>query len=175
MCGEKINAINAVSGDTGSPPRVRGKAPLSPFFPGDPGITPACVGKSSSSPPVSLSPSGSPPRVRGKANIQHPRAVAARITPACAGKRRAPASEISRGWDHPRVCGEKWPLYLQKLTIPGSPPRVRGKVASMADIIKEPWITPACAGKSIPFTSLKNFLGDHPRVCGEKTKESLKK
>ena len=32
------------------------------------------------------------------------------------------------GEDHPRVCGEKAPDALSKLSLNGSPPRVRGEV-----------------------------------------------
>ena len=36
-------------------------------------------------------------------------------------------------------------------------------------------ITPACAGKRVAVALAHDCIKDHPRVCGEKTKESLKK
>ena len=36
-------------------------------------------------------------------------------------------------------------------------------------------ITPACAGKRYCLRKSDAMVRDHPRVCGEKTKESLKK
>ena len=90
------------------------------------------------------------------------------ITPACAGKRARCWSPARRGWDHPRVCGEK--LFASALTTAcqGSPPRVRGKVAAFcADRVGDR-ITPACAGKRAGDTESGRKAGDHPRVCGEK-------
>ena len=51
--------------------------------------------------------------------------------------------------DHPRVCGEKWPVTTLAMRMVGSPPRMRGK----ADYL----------------FLLSEYEGDHPRVCGEKT------
>ena len=73
------------------------------------------------------------------------------------------------------MCGEKTSCMLLDLTAAGSPPRVRGKGHyPFVNNIRHR-ITPACAGKRI-FVFLEFMLNeDHPRVCGEKTKESLKK
>ena len=69
------------------------------------------------------------------------------ITPAYAGKSRTLSG--LRFWkrDHPRVCGEKDPVFPGLLLHLGSPPRVRGKVRQV--VIGPPFkgITPACAGK----------------------------
>ena len=118
---------------------------------------------------------GSPPRVRGK--VQRSRVVHGQrgITPACAGKSAHQSDEKSERQDHPRVCGEKHCGGACEWRHVGSPPRVRGKVLLLRQMIKQRGITPACAGKrsiqSGDFTPSR----DHPRVCGEKTKESLKK
>ena len=57
--------------------------------------------------------------------------------------------------DHPRVCGEKDFASAVMPSIPGSPPRVRGKV-SMTSVLQMPGgITPACAGKRLK-KALKN-------------------
>ena len=46
VCGEKEMIIELVKKDEGSPPRVRGKAPLCDSVECRDGITPACAGKS---------------------------------------------------------------------------------------------------------------------------------
>ena len=89
VCGEKHTHLNGTFLNLGSPPRMRGKAPLLSKAPSECGITPACAGKSFPSvsclleyrdhPRVcgekrALSRSwaacgGSPPRVRGKAPV----------------------------------------------------------------------------------------------------------
>ena len=70
--------------------------------------------------------------------------------------------------DHPRLCGEK------TLTVPnvpgseGSPPPMRGKARITPLFPHLQRITPAYAGKSIPFVTRKTARRDHPRLCGEK-------
>ena len=70
------------------------------------------------------------------------------ITPAYAGKSmNVPAMKLST-WDHPRVCGEKV-FHLSAVSfLKGSPPRMRGKVASADVNPTGTRITPAYAGKS---------------------------
>ena len=51
----------------------------------------------------------------------------------------------------------------------GSPPRVRGKGPCRDINAGNIGITPACAGKSIRPCTGWLPMGDHPRVCGEKT------
>ena len=91
-----------------------------------------------------------------------------RITPACAGKSsgQRPASMLP--WDHPRVCGEKYPGRVIFYFIEGSPPRVRGKEYIEKQCAAHGRITPACAGKRYGRTERTWNLQDHPRVCGEK-------
>ena len=50
----------------------------------------------------------------------------------------------------------------------GSPPRVRGKDLGLINRHLAKRITPACAGKSHPWTPRSRSSRDHPRVCGEK-------
>ena len=91
---------------------------------------------------------GSPPRGRGKEYLGGGRYHVNRITPAWAGKswlrRRAPSTV----WDHPRVGGEKYGKGYTYLKEEGSPPRGRGKVASVEQGLQSGRITPAWAGKS---------------------------
>ena len=188
MCGEKRYTSKPSPPPAGSPPRVRGKV----FYPmvkvGDERITPACAGKRKSGrnrsnrawdhPRVcgeKLYPlsgreaaRGSPPRVRGKVSAQNSLKSAKRITPACAGKSRLPPPAPRRCRDHPRVCGDKHRVYLDRMAERGSPPRVRGKVDYLHLLLASVGISHLCAVKIT--VSIWNELQkeDHPRVCGEK-------
>ena len=106
--------------------------------------------------------------MRGKATHVVSDFRLSRITPACAGKRVGPGRAFPRGWDHPRVCGEKSIICWVVVTPIGSPPRVRGKVERGDNKDGCTGITPACAGKSAPLDFLNRTHQDHPRVCGEK-------
>ena len=117
-------------------------------------------------------PLRSPPRVRGKGGRFAGLAHRFGITPACAGKRRPGFRLIHANGDHPRVCGEKFMLpWLNALEL-GSPPRVRGKAADCGPGAPDSGITPACAGKSPSWRNQSAGNGDHPRVCGEKERQS---
>ena len=113
-------------------------------------------------------PPGSPPRVRGKVGVAVSLGWAVRITPACAGKSHSRRSASSSNRDHPRVCGEKAAGCGVLLAVPGSPPRVRGKVSSFCFRNWHIRITPACAGKRERVYVCTGVGWDHPRVCGEK-------
>ena len=148
VCGEKGSSQDGHERQPGSPPRVRGKDPQIRVGAYQPGITPACAGKSKQKcnqshfgedhPRVcgekgngavaAQTVVGSPPRVRGKALLLVVKLTCLGITPACAGKRLRLGCRKSQTEDHPRVCGEK-PFP------PSLPPLPAG-------------ITPACAGKS---------------------------
>ena len=126
VCGENFRAHLFPGHLHGSPPRVRGKPHCELQEPAGRRITPACAGKTVSSPsPCFVTAdhprvcgendafassgevvAGSPPRVRGKQNQIKRSRLAFRITPACAGKTKASFQEDGRRADHPRVCGE---------------------------------------------------------------------
>ena len=189
MCGEKEAAALSEVYETGSPPRVRGKAFLRFLSRSLSRITPACAGKRGGR-TVSFflirdhprvcgekartliaweEPQGSPPRVRGKESNAKTGQKARRITPACAGKRATPSKNPHPGGDHPRVCGEKYTCAAVRACRLGSPPRVRGKVARRGLAFSGFGITPACAGKSSSAKMQPTTRWDHPRVCGEKS------
>ena len=127
VCGEKFSIVFLDFRLPGSPPRVRGKARQRARHRPEPGITPACAGKSlfcalwshlqQDHPRVcgekrtnrnfSGQSEGSPPRVRGKVCHLGCKTGLAGITPACAGKRARVGKHWRTGRDHPRVCGEK--------------------------------------------------------------------
>ena len=188
MCGEKEAAALSEVYETGSPPRVRGKAFLRFLSRSLSRITPACAGKRGGR-TVSFflirdhprvcgekartliaweEPQGSPPRVRGKESNAKTGQKARRITPACAGKRATPSKNPHPGGDHPRVCGEKYTCAAVRACRLGSPPRVRGKVARRGLAFSGFGITPACAGKRASSFHSMLTRWDHPRVCGEK-------
>ena len=107
MCGEKDIDMVSAAAQIGSPPHVRGKAPVRVYHVFSFGITPACAGKrkqdngrkskSGDHPRMcgekslffmaSVELKGSPPHVRGKEIESVKSDVENRITPACAGKR----------------------------------------------------------------------------------------
>ena len=101
----------------------------------------------------SINVGGSPPRVRGKVSFETGLKAFTRITPACAGK-----SAIAGRFTHPSE---------------GSPPRVRGKDHPGRYPASPLPITPACAGKRRPPVLPVSGAEDHPRVCGEKSQETL--
>ena len=176
-------------GRPGSPPRVRGTAPVHPAPQRGQGITPARAGNRQANLTLSqrirdhpracgeqltvvgLSrlPVGSPPRVRGTDNQVNLKPVATGITPARAGNsiiiRKCPGNV----WDHPRACGEQDILDWLQPDWVGSPPRVRGTDLDGYDAIRGRRITPARAGNRKwplwpPWTRW-----DHPRACGEQS------
>ena len=118
---------------------------------------------------------GSPPRMRGKVRMERSVKSGSGITPAYAGK--SPAADAAAEYirDHPRVCGEKGVKGLSVNSLPGSPPRMRGK--DLRDLVKMPFvrITPAYAGKRAGDESALATPGDHPRVCGEKLYEEMER
>ena len=188
MCGEKkVDFLRFIVSE-GSPPRVRGKDGILCQNAYPDRITPACAGKSwIPSPPFFLSwdhprvcgeknlkvvqgknGMGSPPRVRGKETQPKPAGTAAGITPACAGKSSEGFVYDDNVGDHPRVCGEKLYVFLLRLSIIGSPPRVRGKGEQKPLDIGIFGITPACAGKSaMQCQRLRGRCGSPPRVRGK--------
>ena len=151
-------------------------------------ITPACAGKSRSQPRlpctgrdhpracgekqlVAVSPKqnlGSPPRMRGKVQIVAFPMMLRGITPAHAGKSPKGGSSGEASRDHPRACGEKQSRTAAVCAQVGSPPRMRGKAASVAPVPVGYGITPAHAGKRRAKTTQQLAAWDHPRACGEK-------
>ena len=71
------------------------------------------------------------------------------ITPAHAGKSVVSVDSHPQAGDHPRACGEKNSVDLIVTSVPGSPPRMRGKDGEGLHVTISGGITPAHAGKSI--------------------------
>ena len=148
VCGEKLRIVEVGRVKEGSPPRMRGKVCTAEHDERQPGITPACAGKSF--------------------RVQHHLHPVAGITPACAGKSGAYFGYPRFHGDHPRVCGEKLHMRSMPCWYVGSPPRMRGKVSAGKILLHDGGITPAYAGKRAFESGLHLRPQDHPRVCGEK-------
>ena len=177
----------------GSPPRMRGKVKACRLFTLAVGITPAYAGKRFLLPSRFLLPRDHPcvcgeksghnglqlgilgitPACAGKRKAVLGLCTHVRITPAYAGKRCSARTPTFRTWDHPRVCGEKRRPSSHSHTLPGSPPRVRGKVSAGKILLHDGGITPAHAGKSFKKRPRSCGLQDHPRACGEKASALL--
>mgnify|MGYP000227369297 CR=1 FL=1 len=70
--------------------------------------------------------------------------------------------------DHPRLCGEKDRVIVEKIIFEGSPPPMRGKGDTQHFAHLPHGITPAYAGKRYFVHSAVSRHEDHPRLCGEK-------
>ena len=173
---------------------MRGKAKIFRRWSAEMGITPAYAGKSARilkrrtekrdhprvcgekavCSAVARQRLGSPPRMRGKASCVWIFARLIGITPAYAGKRAGLSGLALPDGDHPRVCGEK-AAYFRAVWVPkGSPPRMRGKAPVQSASHPSARITPAYAGKRYPYQYAEYCIGDHPRVCGEKSSRVFK-
>ena len=106
--------------------------------------------------------------MRGKVRYILVKCSILRITPAYAGKRQNDVTKNEIDRDHPRVCGEKLLLPLERFQQRGSPPRMRGKVSCASVTFSSARITPAYAGKSDFNLDTATANRDHPRICGEK-------
>ena len=191
ICGEKRSGRRYHKLSLGSPPHMRGKAYSCADFAAHIGITPAYAGKSITKKSkkykkrdhpricgekkVNFRQShvfwGSPPHMRGKA--RHGRHGESRcgITPAYAGKRPLAIRAKFNMKDHPRICGEKYLRAVLGNPYQGSPPHMRGKGFLPDSCRFLPGITPAYAGKRKKGGLSSPLHGDHPRICGEKTKK----
>ena len=66
------------------------------------------------------------------------------------------------------MCREKSCLTVWVVGDIGSPLSVQGKVESIGIRQNQLRITPACAGKSVPPSTINFVSEDHPCVCREK-------
>ena len=69
--------------------------------------------------------------------------------------------------------GEDWRIIPSVRDLDGSPPHARGRRAAVTCMTTIRWITPACAGKTISFTSFSMTIMDHPRMRGEDMRPRL--
>ena len=133
---------------------------------------PRLCGEKELEPKRRKSPKGSPPPMRGKVFSAAWDTIKGGITPAYAGKSLFVYNRFLEFEDHPRLCGEKIASPCTVTTWSGSPPPMRGKVSHSANSGFPVRITPAYAGKSAQSSVVANSAQDHPRLCGEKLRES---
>ena len=76
--------------------------------------------------------------------------------------------------DHPRLCGEKVQQHKAAVRIQGSPPPMRGKVASAVIACMCVGITPAYAGKSEPVQKHETDVQGSPPPMRGKAWRALK-
>ena len=89
------------------------------------------------------------------------------IIPAHAGNTVLANVDAFRDRDHPRACGEHFPLNLIKIILPGSSPRMRGTRWLTGLYRSNSRIIPAHAGNTGQGLRGTAGCGDHPRACGE--------
>ena len=192
-CGEKLIGRARHVFLPGSPPHMRGKESHAWWQRQANGITPAHAGKRYAdglpqlvdrdhprtcgekllpAPPPALL-LGSPPHMRGKVPPPRYSGTCTGITPAHAGKSIYVYLHWNGNKDHPRTCGEKQRRRSRKKSRRGSPPHMRGKASRTRFNRDQTRITPAHAGKSRISPGFLLSYRDHPRTCGEKTRDDF--
>ena len=187
MRGEDFVPTRTIEDECGSPPHARGRRARSACFGRFRGLTPACAGKTSNSPPgpsttwahprmrgeddTSKNPLrsivGSPPHARGRLADEKALGAGIGLTPACAGKtprscRRRPAARA-----HPRMRGEDPKAAFTSDAPVGSPPHARGRLPDSYFLARGAWLTPACAGKTASVLSMPaSTRGSPPHARG---------
>ena len=166
-CGENGVLLPLYMFYMGSPPRMRGKRLVCCACVDVNGDHPRGCGENRDASYHSPRIRGSPPRMRGKPRCKLSQPAYQRITPADAGKTDAVSVNSCMYRDHPRGCGENAVKCQHHQCLPGSPPRMRGKLVLIAAFYVRHRITPADAGKTLLSISFKRRQQDHPRGCGE--------
>ena len=90
-----------------------------------------------------------------------------RITPAYAGTTSSSVRPFSTSKDHPRLCGDHFPIKKSLSWVAGSPPLMRGPPAERSYSYCLERITPAYAGTTRSSSIARRANSDHPRLCGD--------
>ena len=173
VCGNHYLLKNGCPYILGSPPRVREPHTQICLPESFVRITPACAGTTHSAQRIcqggqdhprvcgnhlhllhrTTRTLGSPPRVREPHQGSGSACREDRITPACAGTTYFWHIRRAAYQDHPRVCGNHIFLPFLRVSLTGSPPRVREprRVRSASSFANR--ITPACAGTTTAFVT----------------------
>ena len=151
-CGEKVLARLFGPSWGGSPPHMRGKVKSCAAAKTSAWDHPRTCGEKHTINDNMKTVKGSPPHMRGKDSVMYGLQRVHGITPAHAGKRPVWPGSSAAHRDHPRTCGEKAAGRIFRAFHSGSPPHMRGKVMALPSKGKKVRITPAHAGKSLPFT-----------------------
>ena len=113
---------------------------------------------------------GSSPRMRGTCADEYAVGWYRGIIPAYAGNIMWSAGGATSAQDHPRVCGEHIANVQNGPDMQGSSPRMRGTFKKAVGGYTYVGIIPAYAGNIPPSSGGFKSCWDHPRVCGEHTK-----
>ena len=109
---------------------------------------------------------GSPPRVRSRPTRICYLVDAPGITSACAEQTAPPITATHDGTDHLRVCGADRSDWYHRVTMDGSPPRVRSRLYAVRGKLGGHGITSACAEQTQSDVRWSGRCRDHLRVCG---------
>ena len=170
MRGEDVKKTDAISWQSGSPPHARGRRGHPQPSGSQPGITPACAGKTLRS-GDQIYGRRDHPRMRGEDRLTFPASPAGRGSPPHArGRRHGDVALLAPEGDHPRMRGED---CTDVRTLPpacGSPPHARGRQVRRCFRPDASRLTPACAGKTLGGCAGGLPRWDHPRMRGEDTR-----
>ena len=168
VCGERGVPATMIASTVGSSPRVRGTPRERPRPLHRRRFIPACAGNATRAPAPKVASAvhprvcgersavsrplwsgvGSSPRVRGtRAGVQGLQS-GSRFIPACAGNATRRPDRRSGPPVHPRVCGERARLSLERVNQNGSSPRVRGTHSGARPPASQHRFIPACAGNA---------------------------
>ena len=117
---------------------------------------------------------GSSPRMRGTHHAEHHAVQPPRFIPAYAGN--APRSRTYPFGIpvHPRVCGERDCARALAPQLAGSSPRMRGTPDCDRPQLAKGRFIPAYAGNAFRKVKYFCFQSVHPRVCGERSRQTCK-
>ena len=112
-------------------------------------------------------PEGSSPHTRGarprlKLLLHH-----GRIIPAYAGSTSTTWPKSQSGKDHPRIRGEHYAVFLDRIPLAGSSPHTRGAPLRRHALAGPRRIIPAYAGSTSTTWPKSQSGKDHPRIRGE--------
>ena len=167
MCGEHHARQEHRRPVGGSSPHVRGTQVLYSKYGGTEVDHPRMCGEHAAVLMLRMVCLGSSPHVRGTPVIARRGSATAGIIPACAGNTDAGLFRRIPDRDHPRMCGEHWPVHVTAIIHPGSSPHVRGTLAGCLTGLPFPGIIPACAGNTLFQACPCDVAGDYPHMCGE--------
>ena len=187
VCGEDCVMSALLSAETETPPRMRGRHFKAYARGHRSGNTPAYAGKTfgfAGAPELQKKHprvcgedsinSGfhrifreTPPRMRGRRRFVKEKCFRKGNTPAYAGKTYEIWDELQKSEKHPRVCGEDSMPYQSMKICSETPPRMRGRLYALYQLVMRNRNTPAYAGKTRHCWCRTSASGKHPRVCGE--------
>ncbi len=111
--------------------------------------------------------------MRGTHGTRHHIQSSQRIIPADAENTSPVRRGVGLKWDHPRECGEHHPVRAQSGMDAGSSPRMRGTHLLPFVHYHRHWIIPADAGNTRRIAPHRRRPRDHPRGCGEHSRNPL--